>query len=160
MLAKNLNTLTVGLYLEFWGNLHREWVRACFKKNSSLHISIAKTGLQFLNDHFYQKILIYPAKFPKDLFAFHHCTFRFITAHFVHHCTLNQALGWATTIDNVTNAVIGSSANSLLTNYLGQLVLLSIWTALAGVLMSSDSSNLQYNTGSVALGTIRYSFDR
>jgi len=24
--------------------------------------------------------------------AFHHCTFRFITAHFVHHCTLKQAL--------------------------------------------------------------------
>src|SRR6218665_1242152 len=25
--------------------------------------------------------------------AFHHCTFSFITAHFVHHCTLKQALG-------------------------------------------------------------------
>ena len=24
--------------------------------------------------------------------SFHHCTFRFITAHFVHHCTLKQAL--------------------------------------------------------------------
>src|SRR6218665_2917446 len=24
--------------------------------------------------------------------AFHHCKFRFITAHFVHHCTLKQAL--------------------------------------------------------------------
>ena len=24
--------------------------------------------------------------------AFHHCTFSFITAHFVHHCTLKQAL--------------------------------------------------------------------
>ena len=24
--------------------------------------------------------------------AFHHCTFRFITAHFVHHCMLKQAL--------------------------------------------------------------------
>jgi len=26
--------------------------------------------------------------------AFHHCTFRFITAHFVHHCTLKQALDY------------------------------------------------------------------
>src|SRR6218665_2211724 len=46
---------------------------------------------------FYPKISIYPAKFPNDFFvtaqtAFHHCTFRFITAHFVHHCTLKQAL--------------------------------------------------------------------
>jgi len=24
--------------------------------------------------------------------AFHHCTFSFIAAHFVHHCTLKQAL--------------------------------------------------------------------
>ena len=59
--------------------------RACFKENSSLHISIAKAGLQFLNDLFYQKMSIYPAKFPNDFFAtaqtaFHHCTFRFITA--------------------------------------------------------------------------------
>src|SRR6218665_707465 len=66
----------------------------CFKENSSLHISTAKAGLQFLND---QKLSIYPAKFPNDLFvtaqtAFHHSTFRFITAHFVHHCTLKQAL--------------------------------------------------------------------
>ena len=71
--------------------------RACFKENSSLHISIAKAGLHFLNDHFYQKMSIYPAKFLNDFFvtaqtAFHHCTFRFITAHFVHHCTLKQAL--------------------------------------------------------------------
>src|SRR6218665_2342913 len=28
--------------------------------------------------------------------AFHHCTFSFITAHFVHHCTLKQALPLAT----------------------------------------------------------------
>jgi len=32
--------------------------RACFKENSSLHISMAKAGLQFLNDLFYQKISI------------------------------------------------------------------------------------------------------
>src|SRR6218665_3248049 len=71
--------------------------RACFKENSSRNISIAKAGLQFLNDLFYQKISIYPAKFSNDFFvtaqtAFHHCIFRFITAHFVHHCTLKQAL--------------------------------------------------------------------
>jgi len=70
-----------------------QWDRACFKENSSLHISNAKVGLQI----FYPKISIYPAKFPNDFFvtaqtAFHHCTFRFITAHFVHHCTLKQAL--------------------------------------------------------------------
>jgi len=28
------------------------------------------------------------------LLNFHHCTFPFITAHFVHHCTLKQALTW------------------------------------------------------------------
>jgi len=39
-------------------------------ENSSLHISIAKAGLQFLNDLFYQKISISPAKFPNDLFIF------------------------------------------------------------------------------------------
>src|SRR6218665_3972681 len=61
------------------------------------HISIEIAELQFLNDLFYQNISIYPAKFPNDLFvtaqtAFHHRTFRFITAHFVHHCTFKQAL--------------------------------------------------------------------
>src|SRR6218665_3999894 len=44
--------------------------RACFKENSSLHISIAKAGLQFLNHIFYQEISISPAKFPNDLFIF------------------------------------------------------------------------------------------
>jgi len=44
---------------------------------------------------------IYPGKFTNDLFvtaqtAFHHSTSRFITAHFVHHCTLKQALDEAT----------------------------------------------------------------
>jgi len=44
---------------------------------------------------FTKKILSHPAKFPNDLFhycTFHHCTFQVITAHFVHHCTLKQAL--------------------------------------------------------------------
>src|SRR6218665_472285 len=37
--------------------LYIRWVsgRACFKENSSLHISIAKAGLQFLNDIFTKK---------------------------------------------------------------------------------------------------------
>ena len=30
--------------------------------------------------------------------AFHHCTFSFITAHFVHHCTLKQALTYMTKV--------------------------------------------------------------
>src|SRR6218665_2211332 len=73
--------------------------RACFKE-TSLHISIAKV-LHSLHSNFLttflQKNSIYPAKFPNDLFvtaqtAFHYCTFRFITSHFVHHCTLKQAL--------------------------------------------------------------------
>src|SRR6218665_2027250 len=29
---------------------------------------------------------------PMYFFLIHHCTFSFITAHFVHHCTLKQAL--------------------------------------------------------------------
>jgi len=40
-------------------------------------------------------------KFITAKTAFHHCTFTFITAHFVHHSTLKQALdeiaGWAMT---------------------------------------------------------------
>jgi len=39
--------------------------RACFKENSSLHISSAK----FPNELFSQKNSIYPAKFPNDLFS-------------------------------------------------------------------------------------------
>jgi len=70
----------------------REKGRACFKENLSLHISIAKAGLQFLKGPFYQKqfLFIQPNFTPQT--AFHHCTFRFITAHFVNHCTLKQAL--------------------------------------------------------------------
>jgi len=61
---------------------------------------------------FKKRISIYSAKFPNDLFsffsftpmnatgqtiitaqtAFHHCTFQVITPHFVHHCTLKEAL--------------------------------------------------------------------
>src|SRR6218665_506051 len=72
-------------------------LRACFKENSSLHISIAKAGLQFLNYLFNEKILFIQPNFRMTFFvtaqtAFHNCTFRFITAHFVHHCTLKQAL--------------------------------------------------------------------
>src|SRR6218665_3914520 len=36
--------------------------RACFKKNSSLHISSVKAAV------FYEKISVYPGKFPNDLF--------------------------------------------------------------------------------------------
>jgi len=55
--------------------------RACFKEKSSLHISIAKAGLQFLNDLFYQQISIYTAKFPNNHFLSLHKQ-PFITAHF------------------------------------------------------------------------------
>jgi len=71
--------------------------RACFKENSSLHISIETAGLQFLNDFFTKKFIFNQPNFRMTLFvtaqtAFHHCTFRFFTAHFVHHCTVKQAL--------------------------------------------------------------------
>ena|SRR6218665_109041 len=75
--------------------------RACFKGNSPLHISSAKAGvyakflneLPFLHKNFYLSSQI----FRKTFFvtaqtAFPHCTFQVITAHFAHHCTLNQAL--------------------------------------------------------------------
>ena len=63
-----------------------------FKENSSRHISITKT--------LDQKISIIQPNFRMTFFvteqtAFHHCTFQFITAHFVHHCTLKEALGEA-----------------------------------------------------------------
>src|SRR6218665_2030838 len=50
--------------------------------------------------------------------AFHHCTFSFITAHFVHHCTLKQALA------------------------LGNFVPLTLWSLYAGadVLLRSQCS--------------------
>src|SRR6218665_2238469 len=69
--------------------------RACFKENSSLHISIAKAGLQFLNDLFYQKSPIYPAKFPNYLYC--HCTNNLSSLHIsIHHCTLKQVLYYVT----------------------------------------------------------------
>ena len=96
-----------------------------------MHISIAKAGLQFLNDLFYQKIPIYPAKFPNDLFlsvhkqpfinahldsllhiSIHRCTFRFITAHFdsslhisIHHCTFCAPLNAKTSPASVSSFV-------------------------------------------------------
>src|SRR6218665_2197055 len=36
--------------------------------------------------------LLNSSPFKKAQIAFHHCTFSFITAHSVHHCTLKQAL--------------------------------------------------------------------
>jgi len=70
-----------------WDNL-----RVGVKENSSLHISIGKAGLQFLNNLLTQKFLFIQPNFRMTFFvtaqtAFHHCTFRFITAYFVHHCT-------------------------------------------------------------------------
>ena len=69
-------------------------VRACFKENSwlhNVHILIAKAGLQFLNDLFCQKISIYPAKFPNDLFC--HCTNSLSSLHIsIHHCTFCASL--------------------------------------------------------------------
>src|SRR6218665_1816601 len=65
--------------------------RACFKENSSLHISIAKAGLQFLNDLFYQQISLYPAKFPNGLFC--HCTNSLSSLHIsIHHFTFCASL--------------------------------------------------------------------
>jgi len=85
--------------------------RGCFKENSSLHISSAK----FMNVLIYPKNSIYPAKFPNDLyqsFSPYECQllvrplehtdhysaqtailhYSVIIVHFVHHCTLKQAL--------------------------------------------------------------------
>src|SRR6218665_3994398 len=66
-------------------NNYLGWVvtRACFKENSSLHISIAKAELQFpiFERPFLQEISIDPAKFPKDLFLSLHKQ-PFVTAHF------------------------------------------------------------------------------
>ena len=65
---------------------YMEGDRACFNENSSLHISIAKAGLQFLNDLFYQKISVHPAKFLNDPFC--HCTNSLSSLHIlIHHCT-------------------------------------------------------------------------
>ena len=55
--------------------------RACFKENSSLHISSAKARLQNLSDLFYQKVSIFPAIFPNDLILSLHKQ-PFITANF------------------------------------------------------------------------------
>ena len=44
-----------------------------YSYNTSIHVSVAFISLYFIT-------------------AFHHCAFSFITAHFVHHCTLKQAL--------------------------------------------------------------------
>jgi len=72
--------------------------RPSIGQGRALHISIAKAGLQFLNDLFNKIFQFIQPNFRMTFFvtaqtAFHHCTFRFITAHFVHRCTLKQALG-------------------------------------------------------------------
>jgi len=76
-------------------------IRACFKENSSLHILRAKDGVhaKFLNElpSFTQNFLLSSqiSQWPSFITAqtaFHHCTFQFITVHFVHHYTLKQAL--------------------------------------------------------------------
>jgi len=38
--------------------------------------------------------------------AFHYCTFRFIIAHFVHHCTLKQAMSQVTGISSPEAAMV------------------------------------------------------
>src|SRR6218665_2919965 len=43
--------------------------RACFKENSSLHISIPKAGTSLLNDLFYQKFLFIQQDFRMTFFA-------------------------------------------------------------------------------------------
>src|SRR6218665_1396481 len=80
----NLNQLAVTKYLV--RNCHYVGpIRACFKENSSLHISMVKAGLQFMNDLLDQNIFIYPAKFPNDLFC--HCTNSLSSLHIsIHHC--------------------------------------------------------------------------
>jgi len=45
---------------------------------SCIGLSANKSGFHFFVVHHYKT-------------AFHHCTFSFITAHFMHHCTLKQA---------------------------------------------------------------------
>jgi len=73
----------------------RKTLRACFKENSSLHISSAKPG--FYHNFFKYSILTsqisqWPClllhKKPFITAQFH----SIITAHFVHHCTLKQTL--------------------------------------------------------------------
>src|SRR6218665_2760486 len=75
----------------------------CIFQHASEHV-LRKIhhGLKFLNDLFTQNFLFIQRNFRMTFFvtaqtAFHHCTFRFITAHFVHHCTLKQALTCITT---------------------------------------------------------------
>src|SRR6218665_1091731 len=77
--------------------------RACLKENSSLHISMVKAGLQFMKNLFTKTFLFTQPNFRMTFFvtaqtAFLHCTFRFITARFVHHCTLKQALTQTLTV--------------------------------------------------------------
>src|SRR6218665_2607237 len=61
----------------------------CIRLLSSKTFFERESWTKFLND-LYLKKSVYPAKFSNDPFitaqtAFHHCTFQFITAHFVHH---------------------------------------------------------------------------
>jgi len=74
--------------------------RACFKENSSLHISIAKAGLQILDDRFTQKFYL-SCQISERPFC--HCTNSISPLHIsIHHytfvpecltaCTLKQTL--------------------------------------------------------------------
>ena len=58
-------------------------IRASLKENSSLHIFIAKAGLQLLTDLFSHKISTYPAKIPNVLFC--HCTNSLSSRHTSNH---------------------------------------------------------------------------
>src|SRR6218665_3770125 len=70
----------VPLICFFDGTVALRDVRACFKENSSLHISIPKAGLSLLNDLFYQKILFIQQDFRMTYLSLHKQPF--ISAHF------------------------------------------------------------------------------
>jgi len=97
------------------------FARACFKKNSWLHITTEICPLWLLKPKITWKFSFHPSKILMTFFshwqqtgyfspflrlstpplfitaktAFRHCTFSFITVHFVHHCTLKHALQFA-----------------------------------------------------------------
>src|SRR6218665_468041 len=66
--------------------------RACFKENSSRNISIAKAGLQFLNDLFLpKKFLFIQPNFRMTFFC--HCTNSLSSLHIlIHHYTFCASL--------------------------------------------------------------------
>jgi len=70
----------------------------CFNESSSLHIYIAKPGLQFLNEPSCHKNCIYPAKFPNDIFC--HCTNSLSSLHIsINNCTFCESLHVKTSPD-------------------------------------------------------------